>query len=99
MKHTYYFLILAAALLVSCGGAKSKKQEAKAVFYKYLPFIRLGSIPGGMAMAVHKEVLMRGGIIATNKVRSPFLQADETLIELVMDALDGLDLLALENGR
>ncbi len=76
-----------------------KKQEAKAVFYKYLPFIRLGSIPGGMAMAVHKEVLMRGGIIATNKVRSPFIQADETLIELVMDALDGLDLLALENGR
>lgn len=79
--------------------AAGKKQEAKAVFYKYLPFIRLGSIPGGMAMAVHKEILKRGGIIATSKVRSPFLQADDTLIDLVLDAVDGLDLLALENSR
>ena len=76
-----------------------KRQEAKALFYQYLPFIRLGSIPGGMAMAVHKEILKRGGIIATSKVRSPFLQADDTLIALVMDALDGLELLALEDQR
>ena len=79
--------------------AAGKRQEAKAVFYKYLPFIRLGSIPGGMAMAVHKEILKRGGIIQTTKVRNPFLQADDTLIDLVMDAVDGLDLLALENSR
>jgi len=76
-----------------------KRQEAKALFYQYLPFIRLGSIPGGMAMAVHKEILKRGGIIASSKVRSPFLQADDTLIALVMDALDGLELLALEDQR
>jgi len=72
-----------------------KKAEAKAEFYKYLPFIRLGSIPGGMAMAVHKEILKRGGIIETNKVRNPFIQADAALIDLVTDALDGLELLAL----
>lgn len=77
--------------------AAGRKQEAKAVFYRYLPFIRLGSIPGGMAMAVHKEILKRGGIIQTAKVRNPFIQADETLIELVMDAVDGLELLALED--
>ena len=76
-----------------------KRQEAKAVFYKYLPFIRLGSIPGGMAMAVHKEVLKRGGIIATSKVRSPFQQADDTLTDLVWDALDGLELLAWEGAE
>lgn len=70
-------------------------QGAKEVFYKYLPFIRLGNLPGGMAMAVHKEILMRGGIIKTNKVRSPFLQADNALIDIVMDSLEGLDLLAL----
>lgn len=35
MKHIYYFLILAAALLVSCGGAKSKKQEAKETVIEY----------------------------------------------------------------
>lgn len=70
---------------------------AKEVFYKYLPFIRLGNLPGGMAMAVHKEVLMRGGIIKTNKVRSPFLQADAGLVGIVMDSLEGLELMALNN--
>ena len=41
MKHIYYFLILAAALLVSCGGAKSKKQEAKeTVVEHYAPGTR-----------------------------------------------------------
>ena len=70
---------------------------AKEVFYKYLPFIRLGNLPGGMAMAVHKEVLMRGGIIKTNKVRSPFLQADAGLVGIVMDSLEGLELMAFNN--
>lgn len=79
--------------------AAGKRQEAKEVFYRYLPFIRLGSIPGGMAMAVHKEVLKRGGIIQTTKVRNPFIPADETLIGLVMDALDGLELLALDGEK
>lgn len=77
---------------------QGKKEEAREVFCKYLPFVRLGSIPGGMAMAVHKEVLKRGGIFETNKVRAPFIQADEALIELVMDALEGRELLALSNG-
>ncbi|MBQ6799257.1 MAG: dihydrodipicolinate synthase family protein [Oscillospiraceae bacterium] len=72
-----------------------KKAEAKAEFYRYLPFIRLGSIPGGMAMAVHKEVLKRGGIIRTSMVRNPFIPADDALIGLVTDALEGLELLAL----
>lgn len=71
------------------------KKGARQLFYRYLPFIRLGSIPGGMAMAVHKEVLKRGGIIRTNKVRNPYIQADEGLLELMEDSLEGLELLAL----
>jgi len=72
-----------------------KRKEAREEFYRYLPFIRLGSIPGGMAMAVHKEILKRGGIIKNVKVRNPYVPADEDLIGLVMDALDGRELLAL----
>jgi len=72
-----------------------KKAEAKAEFYRYLPFIRLGTTPGGMAMAVHKEILKKGGIIRTSQVRNPFIPADQTMLELVEDAVDGLELLAL----
>jgi len=78
---------------------EGKRAEAKAEFYRYLPFIRLGSIPGGMAMAVHKEILCRGGIIQTTKVRNPFIQADASLIDLVMDSLEGLELLALSGKQ
>lgn len=74
---------------------QGKREEAREVFCRYLPFIRLGAIPGGMAMAVHKEVLARGGIFESNRVRAPFLQADEALIERVMDALADRPLLAL----
>jgi 4-hydroxy-tetrahydrodipicolinate synthase len=74
---------------------QGKKDEAREVFCKYLPFIRLGSIPGGMAMAVHKEVLKRGGIFETNKVRAHFIQADDALIDLVMAQLERRELLAL----
>lgn len=71
------------------------KKKAKEIFYTYLPFIRLGSIPGGMAMAVHKEILKRGGIFTTSKVRNPYIPASKELIQLALDAIDGLDLLAL----
>ena len=35
MKHTYYILILVAALLVSCGDTRSKKQDAKDVVVEH----------------------------------------------------------------
>lgn len=76
-----------------------KRREAREEFYRYLPFIRLGSIPGGMAMAVHKEILMRGGIIKTAKVRNPYVPADDDLIKLALDALEGRELLALSEAR
>jgi len=72
-----------------------KKQEAKEIFYKYLPFIRLGNIPGGIAMAVHKEVLKQGGIFNTSKVRGPYVPANAFLRDLVADCVEGMDLKAL----
>ncbi len=71
------------------------REQAKRVFYHYIPFIRLGTMPGGMAMAVHKEILMRGGIFTTNKVRSPFIPADDWVVELLMDTIKGMELQAL----
>lgn len=73
-----------------------KKKDAREMFYNYLPFIRLGSLPGGMAMAVHKEILKAGGIFRTSKVRGPYVPANQELIDLVFEALDGKPLAALE---
>lgn len=75
--------------------AVGKRDEAKAVFYQYLPFIRLGNIPGGSAMAVHKEVLKMGGIFSTARVRGPYIPASDFLKELIYDCVDGMDLKAL----
>lgn len=73
------------------------RKGAQEEFYKYLPFMRLGSTPGGMAMAIHKEVLKRGGIFSTNKVRNPYIQANETMLMLLDEFLKDRPLLALEN--
>lgn len=75
--------------------AAGQKAEAKAVFYRYLPFIRLGNVPGGAAMSVHKEILKKGGIFATSRVRGPYVPANDFLKELVMDCIDGMELKAL----
>ena len=57
-----------------------RHEQAREEFYRYLPFIRLGSVPGGMAMAVHKEVLVKGGIFRTAKVRNPYVPASPELL-------------------
>ena len=71
------------------------KEAAKEEFYKYLPFIRLGSVPGGMAMSVHKEILKAGGIFQTSNVRGPYIPASDELKELLFDAVKNMELKAL----
>jgi 4-hydroxy-tetrahydrodipicolinate synthase len=78
---------------------EGNSSEAKTIFYKYLPFIRLGAIPGGMAMAVHKEILRRGGIFSTNKVRGPYIPASVQLIDLITDITKDMDLAALNRSN
>lgn len=75
---------------------EGKCVEARETFYRYLPFIRLGSVPGGMAMAVHKEVLVKGGIFTSSKVRNPYVPASAELIDLVNQVLEERPLFALE---
>lgn len=75
------------------------KKTAKELFYKYLPYIRLGTLPGGYAMSVHKQILKEGGIFESDHVRNPNLPVDERLRKIVLDCVDGMDLLALKNTK
>lgn len=70
------------------------RDAARKLFYQYLPFIRIGTIPG-FAMAVHKEVLKAGGVIRSAYVRNPNAPLDETLRNEVFDTLKDLNPLAL----
>lgn len=78
--------------------AAGAREEARSLFYRYLPFLRIGTI-AGHAMAVHKEVLREGGIIDSAYVRNPNAPADAVLRREVFDTLNGLDPLVLRNRR
>ncbi len=67
---------------------------ARRTFYAYLPFMRIGTLPG-FAMSIHKEVLRIGGVISSSYVRNPNAPIDERTREEVMDTLKDLELLAL----
>lgn len=67
---------------------------ARRIFYQYLPFMRIGTIPG-FAMAVHKEVLKAGGVIRSAYVRNPNAPMDDILRNEVMETLKDLDPLVL----
>ena len=70
------------------------RDGAREEYRKYLPFMRMGTTGGGLAMSIHKAILKKGGVIRSDRVRNPFVQADEKLIAQAMDSLEGLDLLA-----
>ncbi|MFD0676086.1 MULTISPECIES: dihydrodipicolinate synthase family protein [unclassified Paenibacillus] len=67
---------------------------ARRTFYQYLPFLRIGTLPGS-AMAVHKEILKAGGVIESAYVRNPNAPIDERTRHEALDTLKDLDLLAL----
>jgi dihydrodipicolinate synthase/N-acetylneuraminate lyase len=67
---------------------------ARRTFYQYLPFIRIGTIPG-YAMSVHKEVMKVGGVIASSYVRNPNAPIDDLLKKEVFETLKDLDPLVL----
>lgn len=75
-----------------------ERAKAKALFYQYLPFIRIGTI-AGFAMSVHKEVLQAGGVIRSARVRNPNAPADDILRREVFETLEGLDPLVLRWSR
>ncbi|WP_413725656.1 dihydrodipicolinate synthase family protein [Sodalis sp. RH16] len=74
------------------------KEAARALFYRYLPFLRYGVQPG-LGVAVHKEILHRSGLFATAIVRSPAKRLDEiTRLEL-QEITDHLPLAILARAQ
>lgn len=64
---------------------------ARAGFDRLLPLIRYGMLPG-LAWAVHKEVLVRRGVIASARVRLPAQPLDAISNELLGEILNVLAL-------
>jgi 4-hydroxy-tetrahydrodipicolinate synthase len=63
-----------------------RRDEARTLFYRWLPLIRYETQPGaipGTSMAIRKEILRRRGWIASARVRPPAAALDPaTLAEL-----------------
>ena len=74
------------------------RDEARALFYRYLPFLRYGVQPG-IGVAVHKEILYRSGLFATRTVRDPAKTLDETTRKELCEITDRLPLAILERAR
>lgn len=68
-----------------------RRAEARAAFARLLPLVVQGLQPG-LAWAVHKEVLLRRGIIAHATVRSPAKPLDSAARALLEEVLGPLDL-------
>ncbi|MCM3760334.1 dihydrodipicolinate synthase family protein [Alkalihalobacillus oceani] len=75
---------------------EGKQDEAKKLFYKHLPLIRIGTL-AKYAMSVHKQILKDGGIISTANVRNPNVPIEESIKAEIDLITKELDLLAL-NG-
>lgn len=66
-----------------------RRADALAAFTRLLPLIRFGMQPG-IAWAVHKEILVRRGLIASAAVRSPARPLDAGSLAFLDDVLQGL---------
>ncbi|GAA3934575.1 dihydrodipicolinate synthase family protein [Actinomadura viridis] len=76
---------------VLAGWAAGRRAEAHAAFGRLLPLIRFGMQPG-LAWAVHKEVLVRRGLIASAAVRSPARDLDAATLAGLDEVLAALGL-------
>ncbi|TCL06245.1 dihydrodipicolinate synthase family protein [Sodalis ligni] len=74
------------------------KEAARALFYRYLPFLRYGVQPG-LGVAVHKEILHRSGLFATAIVRSPAKGLDEVTRLELQEITDHLPLAILARAQ
>ncbi|KAA9148667.1 dihydrodipicolinate synthase family protein [Amycolatopsis acidicola] len=77
--------------------AAGRRAEARVAFTRLLPLIHLGVRPG-QAWAVHKEVLLRRGIIASAKVRLPARPLEPITEKALSEILDELALPSWRGG-
>ena len=68
---------------------------ATRAFYKYLPIIRFENQPR-INLALRKHIYQMRGVIASNRVRSPFTPVDADTLKDLEDIVNRLGLLAVE---
>lgn len=73
-------------------------QQAREIFYRYLPFLRYGVQPG-IGVAVHKTILHQSGLFTTDVVRDPAKRLDEQTRAELRQITDTLPLAMLEDSR
>ena len=67
-----------------------RRDEARALFYRWLPLIRYESQPGatpGTAIGIRKEILRRRGWIASARVRPPAPALDAATMDELSEIL------------
>lgn len=77
--------------------AAGRRADARAAFTRILPLIHIGVRPG-QAWAVHKEVLVRRGVIASAAVRLPARPLESVTAKALAEILDELALPAWQGG-
>jgi len=67
-----------------------RRDEARALFYRWLPLIRYESQPGstpGTAIGIRKEILRRRGWIGSARVRPPAPALDSSTMDELSEIL------------
>lgn len=77
--------------------AAGRRADARAGFTRLLPLIHIGVRPG-QAWAVHKEILVRRGIIASATVRLPACPLEPVTAKALAEILDELALPSWQAG-
>lgn len=77
--------------------AAGRRADARAAFTRILPLIHIGVRPG-QAWAVHKEVLVRRGVIASAAVRLPARPLESVTAKALAEILDELAPPAWQGG-
>ncbi|MER6528592.1 dihydrodipicolinate synthase family protein [Streptomyces sp. NPDC001508] len=77
--------------------AAGRRADARAAFTRILPLIHIGVRPG-QAWAVHKEVLVRRGVIASAAIRLPARPLEPVTAKALAEILDELALPAWQGG-
>ena len=70
-----------------------RRDEARALFYRWLPLIRYETQPGavpGTSMAIRKEILRRRGWIASARVRPPAAALDPATLDELTELLSAV---------
>ena len=74
---------------------RGQRDEARGLFNRYLPLLALSSRNRDTFLFIQKEILRRGGILRSARLRAPCAQPDAALLAELDALLRDLDVAAL----